>query len=150
VQKAAASPFSSWCSPGVTIWFVLQVPEVVRQKAFAVGADVWLDDLPLLIASLAQEWGIALGAAYSDSTEAFVAEAICEDGTPAVLKLLVSRSGDAAQNEITVLRLTGQRGSYGDPRLTVLCQPAPRRLVARRLHHHDVGGTRSPMLRTCN
>jgi streptomycin 6-kinase len=89
---------------------VLQVPEVVRQKAFAVGAGVWLDDLPLLVASLEQEWGIAVGGAYSDSTEAFVAEAICEDGTPAVLKLLVPRSGDAAENEITVLRLTRGQG----------------------------------------
>jgi streptomycin 6-kinase len=94
----------------VRLWFVLQVPEVVRQKAFAVGAGVWLDDLPLLVARLEQEWGIAVGAAYSDSTEAFVAEAICENGTPAVLKLLVPRSGDAAENEITVLRLTGGEG----------------------------------------
>ena len=89
---------------------MIQVPEVVRQKAFAVGADVWLDELPLLVARLEQEWGIAVGAAYSDSTEAFVAEAICEDGTPAVLKLLVPRSDDAAENEITVLRLTDGEG----------------------------------------
>lgn len=90
--------------------FVIQVPEIVRQKVLAVGAEVWLDDLPLLVASLEQEWGIAVGAAYSDSTEAFVAEAICEDGTPAVLKLLVPRSSDAAEHEVTVLRLTGGEG----------------------------------------
>jgi streptomycin 6-kinase len=89
---------------------VIQVPEVVRQKAFAVGAGVWLDDLPLLVASLEQEWGIAVGDAYSDSTEAFVAEATCADGTPAVLKLLVPRSDDAAENEIAVLRLTSGEG----------------------------------------
>ena len=89
---------------------MIKVPDVVRQKAFALGADVWLDDLALLVARLEQEWGIAVGAAYSDSTEAFVAEAICEDGTPAVLKLLVPRSGDAAENEITVLRLTNGEG----------------------------------------
>jgi len=89
---------------------VIQVPEVVRQKAFAVGADAWLDDLPQLVARMELEWGIAAGAAYGDSTEAYVAEAICEDGTPAVLKLLVPRSGDAAENEITVLRLTDGEG----------------------------------------
>jgi streptomycin 6-kinase len=55
---------------------------------------------------LEHEWSIAVGDAYTDSTEAFVAKATCEDGTPAVLKLLVPRSGDAAENEITVLRLT--------------------------------------------
>ena len=89
---------------------MIRVPEVVRQKAFAVGADAWLDDLPLLVAELEQEWGLAVGAAYSDSTEALVAEAICDDGTPAVLKLLVPRSSDAAENEITVLRLTDGDG----------------------------------------
>ena len=89
---------------------MLQVPEVVRQKAFAAGAGAWLDDLPLLVASLEQEWNIAVGDAYRDSTEAFVADATCEDGTPAVLKLLVPRRGDAAENEIAVLRLTGGEG----------------------------------------
>jgi streptomycin 6-kinase len=82
----------------------------VRRKAIGVGAGAWLRDLPVLVASLEQEWEIAVGDAYSDSTEAFVAEATCEDGTPAVLKLLVPRSGDAAQNEIAVLRLTGGEG----------------------------------------
>ena len=89
---------------------MIQVPEVVRQKAFAVGAGVWLDDLPLLIASLEHEWGIAVGDAYSDSTEAFVAKATCQDGTRAVLKLIVPRGGDAAENEIAVLRLTAGEG----------------------------------------
>ena len=56
------------------------------------------------------DWNIAVGDAYTDSTEAFVAKATCEDGTPAVLKLLVPRSGDAAANEITVLRLTRGEG----------------------------------------
>jgi streptomycin 6-kinase len=89
---------------------VIQVPEVVRQKAFAVGAGRWLDDLPLLLANIEQEWGIAVGDAYIDSTEAFVANATCEDGTAAVLKLIVPRGGDATENEIAVLRLTGGEG----------------------------------------
>jgi streptomycin 6-kinase len=89
---------------------VFQVPEVVRQKAFAVGAGPWLDDLPLLIASVEHEWDIEVGDAYPDSTEAFVAKAACADGTPAVLKLIVPRSGDAAEHEIAVLRLTAGEG----------------------------------------
>ena len=89
---------------------VSQVPEVVRQKALGVGAASWLDDLPSLVASLEREWSIAVGDAYTDSTEAFVAKATCEDGTPAVLKLLVPRAADAAENEITVLRLTRGEG----------------------------------------
>lgn len=88
----------------------MHVPEVVRQKALAAGACAWLDDLPLLVAGLEQDWGIVVGEAYTDSTEAFVARATCEDGTPAVLKLLVPHAGDAAENEITVLRLTRGEG----------------------------------------
>jgi streptomycin 6-kinase len=82
----------------------------VRRKAIGVGAAAWLDDLPLLVASLEEDWSIAVGDSYYDSTEAFVAKATCEDGTAAVLKLIVPRSGDAAHNEITVLRLTAGEG----------------------------------------
>jgi streptomycin 6-kinase len=89
---------------------VIEVPEVVRRKAHGVGAERWLDDLPQLIASLEDEWGIAVGDQYRDSTEAFVAKAVCGDGTQAVLKLIVPRSGEAARNEIAVLRLTGGEG----------------------------------------
>jgi streptomycin 6-kinase len=89
---------------------LIQVPEVVRQKAYAVGAGGWLDDLPLLIESVEHDWGIAVGEAYTDSTEAFVAKATCADGTPAVLKLLVPRGGDAPEREIAALRLTNGEG----------------------------------------
>jgi streptomycin 6-kinase len=89
---------------------VIEVPDVVRQKALAVGAGSWLRDLPLLVASMEREWGISVGEAYLDSTEAFVANATCADGTPAVLKLVVPRDDDSAGNEITVLRLTDGSG----------------------------------------
>jgi streptomycin 6-kinase len=89
---------------------MIQVPDVVRQKALAVGARPWLDKLPALVESVEEEWGITVGDAYGDSTEAFVAKATCDDGTPAVLKLIVPRSFDAAENEIAVLRLTGGEG----------------------------------------
>jgi streptomycin 6-kinase len=82
------------------------VPAVVRTTALAAGAGAWLHGLPDLITSLERDWSIAVGLAYQDATEALVAEATVADGTPAVLKLLVPRPGDAARNEITVLRLT--------------------------------------------
>ena len=88
----------------------MHVPEAVRRKALAVGAGGWLDDLPLLIAALEQEWGISVGEVHDGSTEALVAEATCEDGSAAVLKLIAPRSDDAAANEITVLRLAGGDG----------------------------------------
>src|SRR5581483_4058488 len=86
------------------------VPPVVREKALAVGAGAWVDELPLLVASIEADWRIAVGRAYRDSTEAFVAEATCDDGTAAVLKLIVPRDGDAAAHEITALRLAAGDG----------------------------------------
>ena len=89
---------------------VLELPAVVREKALAVGADAWLDELPVLVRSLEAEWRIAVGRVYPDSTEACVVEALCDDGTPAVLKLIVPRAADAAAHEVKVLRLADGEG----------------------------------------
>src|SRR3954468_13443678 len=89
---------------------MVDIPDVVRKKARAVGADAWVDELPALVAALETEWQIVIGRAYRDSTEAYVAEATLDDGTPAVLKLIVPRDGDAAAHEATVLRLAGGDG----------------------------------------
>jgi streptomycin 6-kinase len=89
---------------------VLEIPTVVQNKARLAGASQWLDDLPDLVASLEREWAIVVGRPYPDATEAFVAEATLDDGTPAVLKVLVPRSGDAAAHEVTVLRLADGDG----------------------------------------
>jgi streptomycin 6-kinase len=83
---------------------------VVQEKALAVGAARWLDELPEIIAGLEHDWSIAVGRPYETSTEAFVAEAALADGTPAVLKLMIPRPGDHARNEITVLKLTAGEG----------------------------------------
>jgi streptomycin 6-kinase len=88
---------------------VIGIPTVVREKALAVGASAWLDDLPLLIRAIEGDWGITVGRAYH-STEAFVAEAKRDDGTEAVLKLIVPRDADAAVHEITVLKLVAGEG----------------------------------------
>ena len=86
------------------------VPAVVREKAAAFGADAWLDALPALVAGLERDWKITVGEPYPDSTEAFVVRAACADGTLAVLKLLLPRSAQAAEREITVLQLAGGDG----------------------------------------
>ena len=88
----------------------MRVPEVVRRKALAVGARHGSKTCRCSSRAWRRSWNITVGDAYTDSTEAFVAKATCEDGTPAVLKLLVPRAGDAAENEITVLRLTRGEG----------------------------------------
>jgi streptomycin 6-kinase len=89
---------------------VLEVPPVVRNEAVAAGAQWWLDGLPDLIGGLERDWSMRVGRAYGDATEAFVCEATRADGSPAVLKLVVPREGDAAAHEIAALRLCGGRG----------------------------------------
>ncbi len=89
---------------------VLDVPDVVGNKARAVGAAGWLRDLPTLVAELEMEWGIEVGAPYEDGTEAYVASALTYDGLPVVLKVLVPRDSGAAGHEITALRLAGGDG----------------------------------------
>jgi streptomycin 6-kinase len=89
---------------------VADVPAVVRNKALTAGAAQWLEDLPDLVAQLEREWSITVGRPYDGATEAFVAQAVMDDGTPAVLKLIVPRPGEAARAEITALRLVNGQG----------------------------------------
>jgi streptomycin 6-kinase len=86
------------------------IPPAVRNKAVAYGAGRWLKELPDLLSSLEQEWLIKVGDPFSDATEAFVARVTLDDGTNAVLKLVVPRAGNAARNEIVALRLARGEG----------------------------------------
>ena len=89
---------------------MIEVPAVVRNKAVAVGAADWLDTLSSLVATIAREWRLTVGQTFADATEALVSEVTLDDGTLAVLKLLVPRDDRAADHEITVLRLAGGDG----------------------------------------
>lgn len=89
----------------------IRVPAVVRRKAESVGAHDWLAGLPSLVAALEADWAITVGMPFPDGTEAFVAEAMQADGTPAVLKLMVPRGdGSLSRAEILTLRLAGGQG----------------------------------------
>lgn len=89
---------------------MIEIPDVVRNKARVAGAGAWLAALPELVVELEREWDLVVGPILDGATEAFVAEAALGDGTKAVLKLVVPRGGDAAENEILVLRLAGGEG----------------------------------------
>lgn len=89
---------------------MIAVPDVVREKAVAAGAEAWLEALPDLLRVLQEEWEVTVGAVYSGATEALVTEVTRSDGTPAVLKLIVPRDPDAAAHEIAVLRLAAGDG----------------------------------------
>ena len=88
----------------------LQISDLVRTKVRQVGAEAWLADLPALVTDLERAWSITVGRALDGGHEAFVAEATMDDGTPAVLKVLVPRSDDDARHEITALRLADGKG----------------------------------------
>ncbi len=116
---------------------MLAVPAVVRNKALAAGARGWLEGLPALVAALADEWGLRVGAAYPHATEAFVASVVRADGAPAVLKLLVPRDVHVTEHEATVLRLAEGQGC---PRL-LQADPGRGALLLERLGRslHDLG-----------
>jgi len=88
----------------------IELSSVVRNKAIAVGAAHWIDELPEIVASLEHDWGIDVGAQFREGTEAFVAEALMTDGTPAILKVLIPRESDLADREATVLRAVEGQG----------------------------------------
>ena len=75
-----------------------------------MGASAWIDELPQLVRSIEADWEVSVGRVYPNSTEALVAEAVCDDGTQTVLKLIVPRGGEAAAREATALRLAAGEG----------------------------------------
>jgi streptomycin 6-kinase len=88
----------------------LRIPDDVTNSAVAWGADGWLQHLPGLIAELEAEWSISVGRPFPLSSEAFVAEASLDDGSLAVLKLVIPKDGAFPRHETTMLRLTQGRG----------------------------------------
>ena len=89
---------------------MIEVPDVVRNKARAAGADDWLAGLPALVVGLAAEWSVVVGRPFEGGTDAFVSEVTRADGTQAVLKVVVPGAGNDASNEATALRLAGGDG----------------------------------------
>ena len=94
----------------VRITRVMKVPNVVRNKAIALGAEDWLVDLPGLIIELEDRWKITVGSLIEGGTESYVAQAVDQDGSQVVLKLLIPRADDAALNEIKVLQMAKGKG----------------------------------------
>jgi streptomycin 6-kinase len=87
------------------------LPAAVRSHAQAVGAVHWLEALPETVAHLEAEWGMAVGRVLPGGSEALVAEVRLDDGTPAVLKLLLPTGGTVGGHEITALRLARGEGA---------------------------------------
>ncbi len=78
--------------------------------AEAVGAESWTSQLDDLVAELSLRWNVTVGPAYEDATEAYVAEAVREDGALFVIKIHVPRDGGYARDEITTLKIVSGDG----------------------------------------
>ncbi|MEL6985885.1 MAG: aminoglycoside phosphotransferase family protein [Actinomycetota bacterium] len=93
---------------------MIEIPEVLANKARSLGAEAWLVDLAGAVADIERDWGLSVGSPYADGTEGWVAPAIDRSGHRSVLKLCVPRPGDdpfaLARREITVLARAGGRG----------------------------------------
>ena len=89
---------------------MIDVPAIVRNKAVAVGAARWLDDLHLLVEGLERDWNMRIGRVFPDASEALVAEVTLADESVAVLKLIVPRYLHTVRHEIMVLRLADGEG----------------------------------------
>ena len=86
----------------------VDIPDQVRKTVMANGNESWLDELPGLIDSLAQDWSLMIGPSLVGGHVALVVEVTLVDGTAAVLKIGVP-GGDVRQ-EATALRLANGAG----------------------------------------
>jgi streptomycin 6-kinase len=86
-------------------------PALCRNVVQTWGADGerWLADLPVLVATVARDWDLHLGATYA-LTYHYVAAATLADGSAAVLKLGMPQPGHLAV-EAAALELYGGHGA---------------------------------------
>lgn len=92
----------------------LDVPELVRQRAMSNGAAGrrWLDDLPEVVAALADRWRLEIGRSFRGGTAAFVTEATDESGRACVLKVampLDMEEADSFRRSVLVHQLAEGR-----------------------------------------
>jgi streptomycin 6-kinase len=88
----------------------LDVPHEVRNKVIADRNAAWLDELPSVVESLAQDWSLTIGATLRGGHVALVVEATLADGTAAVLKVGVPGTQRELGFEVAVLRLADGDG----------------------------------------
>lgn len=86
----------------------MSVPKLVQQKAESLGVEgeKWLHNLEDTIPFLERQWQIRIGKALDGGTEAFVAEALTEDGVEAMIKLAMPSMEGNTVFEQEILALT--------------------------------------------
>jgi streptomycin 6-kinase len=88
----------------------LDVPDEVRNKVVADGNAAWLDELPSVVESLAQDWSLTVGTTLRGGHAALVVEAALAEGTAAVLKVGVPGTRRELGFEAAALRLADGDG----------------------------------------
>jgi streptomycin 6-kinase len=87
---------------------IVDLPDAVRRKALAVGADGrrWIDELGPVVADLEAEWQIRVDGAMVGASGGYVASAVAADGTAVVLKVAIPEGllgqGDFDRELLTV------------------------------------------------
>jgi predicted kinase len=87
----------------------LAVSERVALSLRAMGAvgQAWLAGLPGLLAGLANDWSITIGARLDGGRASYVAVATTHDGTPAVLKVSIPPGNDELARLFLMVGLPG-------------------------------------------
>ena len=96
----------------------IEIPELVRRKALALGSEGerWMASLADSLAVFEEQWEITVGPSFRAGSAAYVVSVTTADGAPAVLKLAMpdglDGNGKFAQ-ELQAVRL-GQGRGYAD------------------------------------
>lgn|GEM_PF-638907 len=106
----ASGILAGWTSRATTIPVALDVPDEVRNKVVGDGNEAWLDELPVLVEELAQDWALTIGSTLRGGHLAVVVEATVTDGTQAVLKVGIPGTRHRLRFEATALRLADGQG----------------------------------------
>jgi streptomycin 6-kinase len=93
----------------------LDVPALVRQRASSNGSagQRWLEELPDVVARLADRWGLALGEPFAGGTAGYVVAAIDATGRACVMKVampLDMNEHDAFARSVRAHELAAGRG----------------------------------------
>ena len=129
----------------------LDVPDLVRRRAMSNGGagQRWLDDLPGVVAALADRWGLRVSRSLHGGTAALVVAAEDRAGHPCVLKVampLDMDTGDSFARSVAVHRLAGGRGCA---ELLAVDEDVPAMLLEQLGPNlHELGMTVPEVLRT--
>lgn len=104
---------------------IVSRPLAAALRELGTAGETWLAGLPELITSLETDWSLAVGAALAGGNTAYVAEAVTQEGTPTVLKVVMPPGVTGFvpfEQQLAALRLVG-----GDPYVRVLRHDHARR-----------------------